>query len=57
MPLVIREIVSEVVLEGGRPPAGAGAAEGGDGARVDVDDIVRRAAERVLETLRREWER
>jgi len=55
VPVVIGEIVSEVVLsapEGEQPAAAAPAAA------ADVtEEIVRRAAERVLEHLRREWDR
>ena len=55
MPVVIGEIVTEVVLsapEGAAAPA-APAAPGDDA----VEEIVRRATERVLEHLRREWDR
>ncbi|WP_297083807.1 hypothetical protein [uncultured Demequina sp.] len=51
MAVVIGEIVTEVVV--------ANAPEGGQSqgsAPVDVEDVVRRATERVLETLRREWD-
>jgi hypothetical protein len=54
--VVIGEIVSEVVLADG-----SGAARAPDGATVvpedEVERIVRRATERVLEHLRREWAR
>lgn len=57
MAVLINEVVTEVVL--GSEPVGAGApapASGGpDEAWTDL--VVRRAAERVLEVLRREWER
>jgi hypothetical protein len=56
MPIVIREVVSEVVLTG-RPRDDAGAGAPAPTGAVDTDDIVRRAAERVLEQLRREWDR
>jgi hypothetical protein len=57
MPVVIGEIVSEVVLStpaAAEAPAPAAAAGRGDDA---VEEVVRRATERVLEHLRREWER
>lgn len=56
MAVVIGEIVTETVLA---PPAdAAGSAAVGSGAGdVDVDLVVRRAVERVLEVLRREWDR
>jgi len=54
MPVVIGEIITETVVapqpEEGRP-AGSTAGD------ANVDLIVRRAAERVLEILRREWDR
>ncbi len=53
MPIVIREVISEVVLESSQQKGGASEAS----APVDVDEIVRRAAARVLEELRREWDR
>jgi hypothetical protein len=56
MAVLISEIVTELVVapaEGGAPAVpGAGRAD--DEA---VEAIVRRATERVLEVLRREWER
>jgi hypothetical protein len=52
--VVINEIVSEVVLSG---PAGERAAEGAPSGDDRMDEVVRRAAERVLEHLRREWDR
>ncbi len=57
MPVVIREIVTEVVLapEGGGPAGSAAAAASGVSAD-ELDQVVRRAAERVLEILRREWD-
>lgn len=57
MPVVIGEIVSEVVLSsptGAAAPAGTAAAQRDDD---QVEEIVRRATERVLEHLRREWDR
>ena len=55
MPIVIREVISEVVLESSQQDGGVGASEATS--LVDVDEIVRRAAARVLEELRREWDR
>lgn len=55
MPVVIGEIVTEVVVAPRTDVAGP-APEGplGDAA---MEAIVRRAVERVLEVLRREWDR
>lgn len=57
MAVVIREIVSEVTV--GEEPAEqpAAAAAGGAMGEDEEERIVRRATERVLEHLRREWER
>jgi hypothetical protein len=52
MPVYISEIVTESVL----PPSSDGAAVTGPPAEADIDLIVRRATERVLEVLRREWD-
>jgi hypothetical protein len=52
--VVISEIVTEVVLD---RPAEAGGPARGTWTDDDLDVVVRRAAERVLETLRREWDR
>ena len=61
MPVVITEIVTEVVLSREPGTAGTGgAAAGSSGAGVTADDldlVVRRATERVLEILRQEWDR
>ena len=55
MAVVIGEIVTETVLA---PPAAASeSATTAGGGEVDVDAVVRRATERVLEVLRREWDR
>ena len=54
MAVVIGEIVTETVLV---PPASGAAPDAPAGADADVDLIVRRATERVLEVLRREWDR
>ena len=60
MPVVIREITSEVVLtpetEGSAPPAG-GSEPVAAGEDELVDRVVRRALARVVEVLRLEWER
>lgn len=63
MPVVITEIVTEVVLSREPGPAGAGgaaaaASPAGTGlSGDDLDLVVRRASERVLEILRQEWDR
>ncbi len=55
MAVVISEIVTEVVLA---PRAAEGApAPGGGLSEDDLDLVVRRAVERVVEVLRREWDR
>jgi hypothetical protein len=62
MAVVISEILTEVVLtsqegpDGGAGAGSAGAAGGGLGEDA-MDVVVRRATERVLEVLRREWDR
>lgn len=57
MPVVIGEIVSEVVLASGPDATGPAApAAGGRDEDAFVEAVVRRAAERVLEQLRREWQ-
>jgi len=54
MPVVISEIITETAVA----PAGAGAVSGGPNAtQSDLDLVVRRAVERVLEVLRQEWDR
>lgn len=55
MPVVIREIVTEVVLSPEAKPA-AGAPGDGQVSEDAVDAIVRRCTERVVEVLRREWD-
>jgi hypothetical protein len=52
MPIEIREIVTEVVVRGPDEPPAAGAA-----VPAQREQIVRQAVERVLDILRREWER
>ena len=55
MAVVIGEIVTETVLA---PPTGEPAAPSAvDAGGPDLDLVVRRAVERVLEVLRREWDR
>ncbi|MGA5761793.1 hypothetical protein [Nonomuraea bangladeshensis] len=54
MSVVIGEVVSEVVLSGGESALSEPSGEGFDDAL--MERIVRQAAERVLERLRREWE-
>ena len=53
MAVVIGEIVTEVVASQPEARESAPAAH----AEADMDAIVRRASERVLEVLRREWDR
>ena len=54
MPVVISEIVTEVVLA---PEAGGGTPGAGGGLSPEqLDAVVRRAPERVVEILRREWD-
>lgn len=58
MAVVIGEVVTETVAA--QTGAGAAAASGPASAVSDeaqLDLVVRRATERVLETLRREWDR
>ena len=56
MAVVINEVVTEVVV-GPAPDEAPPAAAGGEPPGDDwVDLVVRRATERVLEVLRREWE-
>jgi hypothetical protein len=63
MAVVISEIVTEVVLTqqvgpGGATAGGTGGSAAGGGLPEDaLDAVVRRATERVLEVLRREWDR
>ncbi|WP_168223515.1 DUF5908 family protein [Pseudarthrobacter sp. NIBRBAC000502772] len=54
MPVVIGEIVTEVVVAPPQPQAPPGAGTSLDDAV--MEPIVRRATERVLEILRREWD-
>jgi len=56
MPVVIGEIVTEVVV-GPAPDPGAAVSQAGTLDDAAMDTIVRRAVERVLEVLRREWDR
>jgi Family of unknown function (DUF5908) len=59
MPIEIREIVTEVVVRGPDEPPVAAAVPVQDAqiAEVQREQIVRQAVERVLDILRREWER
>jgi hypothetical protein len=63
MAVVISEILTEVVLTPREAPDGAAAAGGSGGGAAGglpedaMDAVVRRATERVLEVLRREWDR
>jgi len=54
MPVVIAEVITEAVTASSSDDATAPAGQRAD---ADIDLIVRRAAERVLEILRREWDR
>lgn len=54
MPVVIGQIVTETVLA---PPGEAAGAASAPRSADEIEIIVRRATERVLETLRREWDR
>jgi hypothetical protein len=54
MPVYISEIVTESIAP---PSSDEAAAPGEQRAETDIDLIVRRAVERVLEVLRREWDR
>lgn len=54
MAVVIGEIVTETLLAPVQPGPAAG---GGATPDTDLDLVVRRAVERVLEVLRREWDR
>ncbi len=57
MAVVIGQIVTETVVVG-RADAPADAPAGSPGIQeAQIDAIVRRATERVLDTLRREWDR
>jgi Family of unknown function (DUF5908) len=60
MPIEIREIVTEVVIRGPDEPAPAATAAPPAEARfaeAQAEALVRQAVERVLDVLRREWER
>lgn len=51
-------VISEIITETAVAPSGAsGIAQAQDVTAVDLEVVVRRAAERVLEILRREWDR
>jgi hypothetical protein len=53
MPVVISEIVTEAVVS----PRAETSGEQQTPSTVDLDLVVRRAVERVLEILRQEWDR
>ena len=50
-------VISEIITETAVAPAGSGDTSEAPAAVPDLDLVVRRATERVLETLRREWDR
>jgi hypothetical protein len=54
MAVVIGQITTETVVA---PSGEGGAAASAPRDEAEIDAIVRRATERVLETLRREWDR
>jgi hypothetical protein len=56
MAVFIREVISEVIIEPATEPGEPGRGRDTTPA-LDLDTVVRRAAERVLELLRREWDR
>ena len=53
MPVTIGEIITETVVA---PPASVPPTPGEPRTDSDIELIVRRATERVLEVLRREWD-
>lgn len=59
MAVVIGEVVTETAAAptGGDANANANATASGMSDEAQLDLVVRRATERVLETLRREWDR
>ena len=56
MPIVIREVTSEIALEPEVSEAGATPEPTGGPDEELLERLVRRATERVLERLRLEWE-
>jgi hypothetical protein len=57
MPVLIREIVTEVALSPAAQDAAATASTPGPALpEEELGRVVRRCTERVLETLRREWD-
>ena len=56
MPVVIAEIITEAVVAPARATEEETAARG-EASSADLDLVVRRAVERVLEILRQEWDR
>lgn len=57
MAVVIGQIVTEAVVAPTPADASAGPSRGTQPDEAQMDAVVRRATERVLETLRREWDR
>lgn len=55
MPVTIREVTTEVVLQPDESDAGEGVSAGPDEEAL-VERVARAATERVLEQLRRAWE-
>jgi hypothetical protein len=55
--VVIGQIVTEAVVAPTPADASAGPSRGTQPDEAQMDAVVRRATERVLETLRREWDR
>ena len=50
-------VISEIITETALAPDRTGAATDAPTSAPDLDVVVRRAVERVLEVLRREWDR
>ena len=61
MPIEIREIVTEVVVRGSDESSSGttapSAAQDAQNAEEQREQIIRQAVERVLDVLRREWDR
>lgn len=55
MAIVIGQVITETAAVPSPDPQASGASGGQDDAQLDL--IVRRASERVMEQLRREWDR
>jgi hypothetical protein len=57
MPVLIREIVTEVALSPAAQDAGGAPTTAGPALpEEELERVIRRCTERVLETLRREWD-